>query len=278
MSGPSDLPTATVIAGLKAGLADLTERAATQSLTARARKALDAEIREVMAGIGKLLHELDPIRQPTAMFDPSNPKVIGRFISLALVAQPRLALSDVSAFYGSGVYAIYYKGAFDLYQPISGSETPIYVGQAAPVHANARTPMEQGDRLTRRLTEHQRNIAKATSTLRLEDFEYRALVVQSGWETAAEDYLIHLFGPIWNSETNILYGLGKHGDDAKTRANKRSPWDTLHPGRAWAAASEVDARAPNQIAGDLNRHFGAKPVYGSLDDVLREFLNELRQV
>jgi hypothetical protein len=102
--------------------------------------------------------------------------------------------------------------------------------------------------------------------------------VQSGWETAAEDYLIRLFGPIWNSETNILYGLGKHGDDAKTRANKRSPWDTLHPGRAWAAASEVDARTPDQIAGDLNRHFGAKTVYGSLDDVLREFLNELTQV
>jgi hypothetical protein len=278
LSGSSDRPTNAVIASLKAGLADLTERAAAHSLTPRARKALDAEIRVVMAGIGKLLHELDPIRQPAAMFDPSNPKIIGRFISLALVAQPRLMLSEVSAFYGSGVYAIYYKGDFEPYQPISGSESPIYVGQAAPAQSNAQTPMEQGDRLTRRLADHRRNITKAASTLRVEDFEYRALVVQSGWETAAEDYLIHLFGPIWNSETNILYGLGKHGDDAKTRANKRSPWDTLHPGRAWAAASESDARTPRQIVEDLERHFGMKPVYRSLDDVLREFLDELRQV
>jgi hypothetical protein len=47
------------------------------------------------------------------------------------------------------------------------------------------------------------NIAKATTTLRLEDFEYRALVVQSGWQTPAEDYLIHRFKPIWNSEVRI---------------------------------------------------------------------------
>lgn len=86
--------------------------------------------------------------------------------------------------------------------------------------------MEQGAKLCGRLSDHRKNIDKATSTLNLTDFEFRSLVVQSGWETAAEDYLIHLFSPIWNSETNILYGLGKHGDSATTRANKRSPWDT----------------------------------------------------
>ena len=31
-----------------------------------------------------------------------------------------------------------------------------------------------------------------------------------------------------------MQGIGKHGDDAGTRANERSRWDTLHPGRDWA--------------------------------------------
>ena len=75
------------------------------------------------------------------------------------------------------------------------------------------------------------------------------LVVQSGWETAAEDYLIRLFRPIWNKETKILYGLGKHGDSAETRTNKRSLWDTLHPARVWAAPTLEDARSPAEIHG-----------------------------
>ncbi len=103
-------------------------------------------------------------------------------------------------------------------------------------------------------------------------------VVQSGYETAAEDFLIHLFKPIWNSETAILYGLGKHGDAAETPANKRSPWDTLHPGREWAAKTKEDARSKAQIASDLKKHFAEARVYKNLNQVLQEFLNELRQI
>jgi hypothetical protein len=138
--------------------------------------------------------------------------------------------------------------------------------------------MEQGDRLSRRLEDHRKNIGKATTTLAIGDFDYRALVVQSGWETPAEDYLIHLFRPIWNSETNILYGLGKHGDAAETRGNRRSPWDTLHPGRDWAAGSKLDARTIAQITDDLTRHFVNTRVFKSIDEVLAEFIAELRQI
>jgi hypothetical protein len=74
---------------------------------------------------------------------------------------------------------------------------------------------EQGERLAARLNDHRKNIGKAVSTLNVDDFQARFLVVQSGWETAAEDYLIHLFRPIWNSEVDILYGLGKHGGHAR---------------------------------------------------------------
>ena len=262
---------------LKKDLSELTELAAS-GLSPQSRKAVDNHIRDVIAELNKLLHTLDPIRQPAAVFDPSDPKIVGRFIALALVAQPRQPLNSVEKFYGSGVYAIYYNGPFLLYQALSGSETPIYVGQAAPKANNARTPIEQGDRLSDRLKTHRANIIKASSTLNIEDFECRCLVVQSGWETGAEDYLIHLFKPIWNSETNILYGLGKHGDAAETRGNKRSPWDTLHPGRKWAGSGKLeDARSQKQIANDLVLHYERIRIYANIDEILKEFISELRQ-
>jgi hypothetical protein len=277
-NGKDMATTGELVERLKKDLANLIKRTG-EGLTSPARRSLDAEVRKIMSRLGKLLHELDPIRQPGAVFDPSNPKVIGRFIALALVAQPRQPLAEIEKFYGSGVYAIYYRGEFRAYAPLSKSETPIYVGQAAPAENNAKTPMEQGDRLSRRLEDHHKNVGKAASTLAIGDFEYRALVVQSGWETAAEDYLIHLFKPIWNNETKILYGLGKHGDAAVTRGNRRSPWDTLHPGRTWAGASKlVDAHSPAQITNDLKRHFAETRVFKSIDEVLAEFIAELRQI
>ena len=271
-------PTTLPIAELRETLDKLTKQATAADLTPPRRKALEKELHRAIADLGKLLSSLDPIRQPTAMFDPSNPKIVGRFVSLALVAQDRHPMGEIPSSYGSGVYAIYYTGEFPAYAPISGSETPIYVGQAAPTINNAQTPLEQGPRLCRRLTEHAKNIAKAESTLDLDDFEFRSLVVQSGWETAAEDYLIHLFRPVWNSETNILYGLGKHGDSATTRANKRSPWDTIHPGRKWAAASKEDAKSEATIESELTQHFKEHPVFPTLEGVLESFIEELRQV
>jgi hypothetical protein len=270
--------TARIVADLHETLDRLITEIDRPSLTAPARRSLESEIRKVIDELGKFLNELDPIRQPTSVFDPGNPKIVGRFISLALVAQPRHPLSKIDRFYGSGVYALYYKGGFPLYAALSGSETPIYVGQAAPAINNARLPMEQGDRLCRRLEDHRKNIGRAATTLDIADFEFRSLVVQSGWETAAEDYLIHLFRPIWNSEINILYGLGKHGDSAETRGNKRSPWDTLHPGRKWASDTKEDAKTPERIAEEVAAHFVEHPIFKDLESVLASFIEELRQV
>ena len=267
-----------IVAEITENLARLIEEVDRPTLTSARRRALESQIKSMLSTLETFLNELDPIRQPTSVFDPSNPKIVGRFIALALVAQPKQPLSTVPRFYGSGVYAIYYRGSYDLYRDIAGSETPIYVGQAAPRLNNALTPTMQGDQLSKRLNEHRKNIVRANSTLDIEDFEFRSLVIQSGWETSAEDYLIHLFNPIWNSETKILYGLGKHGDDAGTRANKRSPWDTLHPGRIWAAASLEDAKTPETIAAEVRSHFTSHPVFKSLDAVLASFIEELRQV
>ncbi len=262
---------------IRARIATLLESSATKPMSAARRRALDRQLRALIDDLEAALAKLDPVARPIAVFDPSNPKIVGRFTALALVGQTRHPLAEVGRFYGSGVYAIYYRGEFELYRPLSGTETPIYVGKAAPAEEAARTPREQGERLAARLNEHRKNIAKASGTLDIADFDCRFLVVQSGWERSAEDYLISLFRPIWNNEVNILYGLGKHGDSPETRANKRSPWDTLHPGRAWATATIEDARDPAQIAADLRAHFAARPVFPGIPELLEAFFNELRQ-
>ncbi len=268
---------ASAVAKLRHELAAHLQSAADAGLSSSARKSLNSEVRQAIVELDGFLQSLDPIRQPTSVFDPSNPKVVGRFVALAMVAQERLPLAGIQPFYGSGVYAIYYRGPFGLYGALAGTETPLYVGQAAPSDRSARTASGQGPRLSARLTEHRKNIAKATSTLDLADFDYRALVVPSGWETAAEDYLIHFFRPLWNNETGILYGLGKHGDAATTRANKRAPWDTIHPGRGWAAATREDAKSVDQIAREVSEHVARHGAYLDLQTVLTSFIEELRQ-
>jgi hypothetical protein len=223
---------------------------------------------------------LDPIKHPGFVFDPSNPNVAGRIVGITMIAQNRKPLANLERFYGSGVYAIYYNGNFPAYAGITKREHPIYVGKADPADPAAKTAMEQGDRLANRLNDHRKNIAKAEKTLRLDDFDYRAIVVQTGWQTAAEDYLIHLFRPIWNSEVGISYGFGKHGDAPETRANLRSPWDTLHPGRDWAHRDPnmKDAKPKKQIVEEIRQHLAKYPPLGTIDEILRKFLEEMRAV
>ncbi len=265
------------VAAIREKIAALIAANEIKPMGAARRRALDAQIRLLIEELERSLAKIDPVVMPTTIFDPSNPKIIGRFTALAMVAQPRRALGSLGRFYGSGVYAVYYVGAFPLYAPLSGSETPVYVGKAGPATQGARTAREQGERLAARLNDHRKNIVKAGSTLGLDDFDARFLVVQSGWETAAEDYLIHLFRPIWNNETDVLYGLGKHGDSATTRANKRSPWDSLHPGRAWAEATKEDARSQARIASDVEAHFRNHPPIMDAAALLDVFFAELRQ-
>ena len=247
--------------------------------SAEARK-VRKKVSDAYEQIRRVMEALDPIKHPVYVFEPSNPNVAGRIVGIALVAQPRRPLATVDRFYGSGVYALYYKGAFDAYSGIKGKEHPIYVGKADPANSASKTAMEQGERLSSRLNEHRKNILKARGTLSIEDFEYRALVVQTGYQTAAESFLIHLFKPVWNKEMGICLGFGKHGDDPKTRANLRSPWDTLHPGREWAHRDALmkDAKSMDQIKRQIRAHFEKEQPFTSVDDILKRFLEEMREL
>lgn len=262
---------------------DLSETLAIEEssqLTGPHIKRIRKTISEAYEKLRKVMEDLDPIKHPGFIFEPSNPNVAGRIAGIAMIAQPRKPLANVEKFYGSGVYAIYYNGEFEPYSGISETEHPIYVGKADPVNPASKTAIEQGDKLSSRLNEHRKNIEKATSTLQIEHFEYRALVVQTGYQTAAENYLIHLFKPIWNSEIDICYGFGKHGDNPETRSNLRSPWDTLHPGRDWAHRDPKmkDARPKDRIVKDIEEHIRKNAALSSIDQILKHFIDEMRAI
>lgn len=231
----------------------------------------------------------DPIITPRASFDPSDPKVVGRMVALALLAQVRVPLNKIEPTYGSGVYAIYYEGDHPLYQAISGTETPIYVGKADPASGDASTVREQGPRLTGRLLEHAGTIATAANymetitpagvhPIRLEDFTCRRLVCATNAQLVAEKHLIGMFWPLWNSETKACWGMSKHGDSAKTRSNKRSPWDVVHPGRPWALDELlVDSLSLDEIRDRIDAIIERVPPRTDHANLLEEVLGAFRQ-
>lgn len=236
------------------------------------------ELEEVTLRLHATTVKLDPILRPDSIFDPTDPSTAGRVVALTLMAQQRHPLSNIPEFYGAGVYAIYYKGDYEPYKPLSGTDHPIYVGKADPSGPSAKDAITQGVKLSARLFEHAKSIRKAVTTLKIEDFDCRFLVVQSGFQKSAEDYLISVFQPIWNSETKICFGLGKHGDSSQTRVNKRSPWDTMHPGRAWADSTSADQKPVTQIITQLKAHFEEHEPFHDVHEIFTKFMQDMRQL
>lgn len=257
-----------------ASLDEFAEAISTAEMTGPSRRKVLAAIADMKESLNQLERDVDPVRLPDAFFDPAEPRLIGHFVALALISQDRVRLDAIEPFYGAGVYAIYYTGPRDIYAPISGTETPIYVGKADPP-VGAKSVVQQETKLFSRLNEHRKNIEKVAG-IDLADFECRALAVQSGYQAAAESHLISLFRPIWNNETKILYGLGKHGDAATTRANNKSPWDTIHPGRAWAEGNR-EAKSAEDILAEVTKHFRTTRIFGATEDVFAAFAEGIRR-
>lgn len=250
------------------------ERIATETPNS-ARSTELSRLRALVQSMTRSTDALDPIRQPNSFFDPTNPDITGLMAAIALVAQTSHVFADLSRpFYGAGVYALYYLGDFPTYAPLTNTETPIYVGKADPEDPQAATAKAQGTKLCDRLKDHRRSIRHASTTLRLEDFRYRYLAMPSGWQAAAETRLITLFRPVWNNETGICYGFGKHGDATATRTNTRSPWDTLHPGRPWAADA-AEGLSSAEISAAIGNHLAQNPPLRNRAAVIQRFMDAL---
>lgn len=274
---PSNRSLKQSIQSLELKIDELTTQAQHESITPQSRKKLIRSIAGAAEALVRLNQEIDPIIRPNGLFDPSHPDTAGRIVALTLAAQQKHPLSAIPQFYGAGVYAIYYSGDFHGYRALTNTESPIYVGKADPVKEKASDPVGQGLALSNRLREHAKSIGKATSTLKLNDFQCRFLIVQSGFQASAESYLINFFKPIWNKETKVCFGIGKHGDSASTRGNMRSPWDTLHPGRSWAEKTTQDQKQPSDILGQIDAHLHEHPPLSSFHEIIDRIMDDVRQ-
>ena len=147
--------------------------------------------------------------------------------------QPCMSLTEVDTVRGPGVYVLFYKGPYPAYTPISGTPKPIYAGKAVPKGARKGTVRKNAGRtaLRSRLNNHRKSIEAATN-LDVNDFEYRFLAVVPVWITLAEQFLIDYYAPVWNK---VLDGFGNNPQGKDRETGKASLWDTLHPGRKWAA-------------------------------------------
>lgn len=185
-------------------------------------------------------------------YNPLDLVNLGRSVELKLLASEPVPLTDIPIFIGAGVYAIYYTGDHELYEPISSSacEVPIYVGKAVP--AGGRKGLVDEKRETTplwdRLQEHKESLEQVYD-LDEHDFAVRYLVAVDVFIPLAERVMIRQLKPVWNV---VVDGFGNHDPGANRRKDGQRPaWDELHPGRWWSLPENMPT--PSPVTADESR-------------------------
>lgn len=197
-------------------------------------------------------------------FNPLDKKNLGASVAEALLTKEIHPLGEVASFEGAGIYAIYYTGDFEAYQPLARLNQnnkflwPIYVGKAVPAGARmgANLTLAAGRVLHKRLKEHADSV-KAAENLDIKDFYCRFLVVDDIWIPLGESLIIARFTPVWNS---LIDGFGNHNPGKGRHAGMRPRWDVLHPGRSWAMNLAQRPETQAQIGQDAATYLRTPPA------------------
>lgn len=258
---------------LRQQLSALDEALLKEGCASEAHEQLIDEGGKALAELERVLCLVSPQRFGSVGISLGRADGIAKYFAFSFVATEKRSLASLKkdVFWGSGVYAIYYSGESEpAYSPLSGTETPIYVGKADPRNPYAESIEAQGRALHLRLGEHARTISK--TKLDLNDFSYRAATIQTGMQAAVEEFMIRLFSPIWNKEIGVCRGFGKHGDSPDMRKHKRSPWDTMHSGRGWADKTAGDQSERPAIVARIARHFTTHPVIPDKNELMTKLV------
>lgn len=196
-------------------------------------------------------------------FNPLDKRHLGESVGQAMLRRPVVPLSDMEAFEGAGIYAIYYCGQFPAYELIAERNmderfgTPIYVGKAVPKGARKGGGLGEspGRVLFNRLRRHARSIEEV-SNLNIADFHCRYLIVDDIWIPLGESLLIAKFDPLWNT---LIDGFGNHDPGKGRHAGLRPRWDVLHPGRPWAERCQPRAETADQIIREARDYLRNNP-------------------
>lgn len=203
--------------------------------------------------------------QNTDPFNPLGKRHLGESVAKALLESPVSKLPPPAPFTGAGLYAIYYSGRLPLYKRIASLNRrdrwaqPIYVGKAVPAGARRGgygLGENPGTVLFGRLKEHAESI-RAAASLAIDDFACRYLVVDDIWIPLGESLLIQTFRPLWNT---LIDGFGNHTPGEGRFMQRRSPWDTLHPGRTWALRCVPGAKTAAKITSEVEAFLGRPPA------------------
>ena len=171
-------------------------------------------------------------------------------------------LPPPEAFFGTGVYALYYTGRNPLYKKYAELNRlsygfPIYVGKAVPKgwrQARVSDSNEtQSKELFSRLKEHSRSIL-AGADLSLNDFSCRFVIFEqegSDMISTIEAALIKLNKPLWNT---VVDGFGNHDPGSGRYEQARSDWDVVYKGRSWAEKCNGKSKSKTTILFDIEHH------------------------
>jgi hypothetical protein len=178
-------------------------------------------------------------------YNPLDKVNLALSIQSELLQRPPVQLTDIGEIKGAGIYVIYYSGAFAAYDNVRALASPIYIGKAIPKggrKGGLGADAALGRAMADRLAQHARSIDEARN-LDLTDFHVRYLMVDDIWIPLGENMLIEHFKPVWN---RAIDGFGNKDPGKRRAAQYKSPWDVLHPGRAFAE---------KLAAGDLTSEF-----------------------
>lgn len=200
-----------------------------------------------------------------AVYNPLDKLNLARSIETKLLSGAAIPLGETGGIAGAGVYVIYYCGDFPAYAPLAEANRdanlrrPIYIGKAIPkggrkggISADVSKSRALGDRLG----QHAASIAQARN-LDLAHFSVRHLVVDDIWIPLGENMLIETFKPIWN---RVIDGFGNKDPGLRRATQYKSPWDVLHPGRAFAAKLAEGPLMAALLLQRVSDYFAGRPL------------------
>ena len=187
-----------------------------------------------------------------AHYDPMGTENITAAICLELERQPLIPLDpEIDRFEGSGLYAIYYSGNnLPLYKRLKNTNIPVYVGQALSYNSQTGMAIVAVRPLWERIRDHRKSIEGAGL---LGEFSVRLLCLPDVHADLGENGIRLFYRPVWNA---ILRGFGSKEQGSSTRKSKRSPWDTVHPGRSRTHGGQV--HDVGSLVGRVNAHIASQ--------------------
>jgi hypothetical protein len=202
---------------------------------------------------------------PLKTYNPLEKFNLAQSIKAAILANDVLPLGSSSQISGAGVYVLYYSGPFPAYTALSSANSngfnhPIYVGKAIPKGGRkgglSDIDPATSNVLSSRLRKHAESI-NAASNLDLNDFVFRAIILDDIWIPLGENILIETFQPLWNV---VVEGFGINDPGKGRLGQKRSAWDVLHPGRTYAQKLQGGSPEIKSIQGRIQDYFVGKPL------------------